>query len=252
VVRRLAILLVAALAFVAPVGAGTLAYNVKLEGHWHTVDCEDGNPVASCFSVDYEQALWPGLGPVVVHEDVVQSGILDELLCESQTRRETLTTPAGTIVFSASGTDCPATRSQLGGYRAVVAFALPAGGTGAYAGVTGDAAFPGTVHVRPDEDEVYTRFEGVLEVPGLAFDTTAPVFAGALRSIRVRARRATVVRFALPTATDAVDGPAVVSCTPASGRRFPVGRTIVRCSANDRSGNVASVSFPVIVERTRR
>jgi HYR domain len=234
----------------APAGEGTLAYNVKLEGHWQRVDCEDHDPLASCFSVDYDAALWPGLGLVTMHEDVVQSGIADDAMCEPQTRRQTLVAPAGTIRFIAEGIDCPGTQSQLGGYRAVVALARPVAGTGAYAAVRGTS--PGTVHVRPDEDEVYTRFQGVLEVPSLVFDTVAPVFSGKRAAIRVQARGASIVHFALPTAADAVDGPVAVSCVPGSGARFRVGRTVVRCSANDLSGNVARVSFPVIVSRGRR
>ena len=84
------------------------------------------------------------------------------------------------------------------------------------------------------------------------FDTVAPVFEGTRPAIRIQARGATVVNYPLPTARDAVDGPVAVRCTPGSGTRFRVGRTIVHCSANDLSGNVASVSFPVIVSRGRR
>jgi hypothetical protein len=249
-VNILPIVLAAGFGIAAPADDGTLAYNVKLEGHWQRVDCEDGDPLASCFSVDYDDALWPGLGLVTMHEDVVQREFADDGQCEPQTRRQTLVAAAGTIRFLAEGTDCPGTRAQLGGYRAVVALARPVDGTGAYAGVRG--AFPGTVNVRPDEDEVYTRFQGVLEVPGLAFDMVAPVFAGTPATVRVRARRATVVHYAVPTASDAVDGPVPVRCTPGSGARFPVGRTIVWCSANDLSGNLARGSFPVIVSRGRR
>jgi len=245
-----AIVVAAGFVLAAPAGAGTLAYNVALEGHWQRVECEDGEAHSSCFSVDYDDALWPGLGLVTMHEDVVQTDFADDGACEPQTRRETLVAAAGTIRFLAEGTDCPATRAQLGGYRAVVALARPVDGTGAYAGVRSPS--PGTVNVRPDEDEVYTRFQGVLEVPGLAFDTVAPVFAGTRATVRVRARRATVVHYAVPTASDAVDGPVAVRCTPPSGARFPVGRTIVWCSANDVSGNVARRSFDVIVSRVRR
>ncbi|MGQ0535196.1 MAG: HYR domain-containing protein [Methanobacteriota archaeon] len=53
--------------------------------------------------------------------------------------------------------------------------------------------------------------------------------------------------FALPTATDVVDGLLPVTCSPASGAAFPLGETTVTCSAADRSGNAVSGSFLVIV-----
>jgi len=48
-------------------------------------------------------------------------------------------------------------------------------------------------------------------------------------------------------ATDVVDGAVTPSCWPASGGRFFVGETTVRCSARDSSGNVARASFKVTV-----
>jgi len=55
------------------------------------------------------------------------------------------------------------------------------------------------------------------------------------------------VTYTSPTATDAVDGTVPVSCEPASGSTFPLGKTIVRCSATDSSGNEAGGSFEVNV-----
>ena len=75
-------------------------------------------------------------------------------------------------------------------------------------------------------------------VPGLEFDVVAPVMRGAV-SKTVRARRGAKlvrVRYAV-TARDDVDGVVPVSCRPRSGRRFRIGRTIVRCSAMDSSGH---------------
>jgi HYR domain len=50
------------------------------------------------------------------------------------------------------------------------------------------------------------------------------------------------------SATDAVDGPVPVSCTPASGSLFAIGDTRVTCTAADSSGNSASAGFTVHVE----
>ena len=49
------------------------------------------------------------------------------------------------------------------------------------------------------------------------------------------------------SATDLVDGPVGVACTPASGDRFPVGQTTVTCQATDAAGNTASGTFVVEV-----
>jgi len=54
-----------------------------------------------------------------------------------------------------------------------------------------------------------------------------------------------VVIYTAPTATDNIDGPVAVSCTPASGSAFGMGSTTVVCSAHDTAGNQASTSFVV-------
>jgi hypothetical protein len=56
------------------------------------------------------------------------------------------------------------------------------------------------------------------------------------------------VSYPVPTATDIVDGSYPATCTPPSGNTFPVGKTVVTCTAVDSSGNAATpVSFTVIV-----
>ena len=49
------------------------------------------------------------------------------------------------------------------------------------------------------------------------------------------------------TATDAVDGPVALTCTPGSGSVFPLGDTPVTCEATDSSGNVGSGGGTVTV-----
>lgn len=49
------------------------------------------------------------------------------------------------------------------------------------------------------------------------------------------------------SAQDGRDGVVPVACSPQSGALFPVGVTLVTCSASDSSGNTAHGSFPVIV-----
>jgi hypothetical protein len=56
-----------------------------------------------------------------------------------------------------------------------------------------------------------------------------------------------VVTFTNPTAIDAVNGAVPVSCDPASGYLFPIGLTVVTCTAKDTTGNSASITFDVTV-----
>ena len=47
---------------------------------------------------------------------------------------------------------------------------------------------------------------------------------------------------------DLVDGTVSVTCTPASGASFPLGKTTVTCTATDAHGNTATASFQVWVQ----
>ena len=123
------------------------------------------------------------------------------------------------------------------------------GGTGAYNGAAGT----GTLTQRAD----FTRsgatgsdlWHGNLTVPGLEFDLAAPVLSGAASKTVRAPRGAKAARAAYKvTARDAVDGPVPVSCSRKSGSRFPIGRTVVRCTAADTSGNAGGVRFSVTVK----
>jgi hypothetical protein len=57
----------------------------------------------------------------------------------------------------------------------------------------------------------------------------------------------TAVSFTAPTATDLVDGAVAVSCDHASGAVYPVGVTMVVCSAADAHYNTGSTSFSITV-----
>ena len=59
-----------------------------------------------------------------------------------------------------------------------------------------------------------------------------------------------VATWASPSAFDAVDGARPVTCVPASGSLFPVGASVVICSAADTRGNIASARFDVVVTET--
>lgn len=93
---------------------------------------------------------------------------------------------------------------------------------------------------------------GTLTAPGVDFDVTAPVLAGAVsKTIRAPKRAKRVrVRYTV-TARDEVDGPVPVVCTPRSGSYFKLGLTRVACSAKDSSSNVRRGRFSIVVRRTR-
>jgi hypothetical protein len=127
------------------------------------------------------------------------------------------------------------------------------GGSGAYAGASGSGSIVFLSHTEPPlRREIKIRLIGSLDVPGLTFDTTAPLFVP-IKSLMVRApsARGARVRFSV-RATDAVDGPVPVSCKPGSGSLFRIGRTRVTCSATDGSGNTATAGFTIIVKNRAR
>ena len=80
-------------------------------------------------------------------------------------------------------------------------------------------------------------------------DFAAPVFSNVPPSKTVEASNAagTIVNYTPPTANDAVDGPELVTCAPASGTTFPLGTTTVTCHATDAHSNTATASFSVTV-----
>ena len=84
-------------------------------------------------------------------------------------------------------------------------------------------------------------------------DTTPPVLS-CPASVTVLDRsfdRQEVVSFTV-TATDALDPAPIVVCVPPSGSLFPLGTTLVDCTATDASGNSSTCQFPVTVQRKSR
>jgi Ca2+-binding RTX toxin-like protein len=49
---------------------------------------------------------------------------------------------------------------------------------------------------------------------------------------------------------DNIGGSIIISCDPPSGSTFPIGETIVQCTATDEAGNTATASFTVTVQDT--
>jgi hypothetical protein len=124
------------------------------------------------------------------------------------------------------------------------------GGSGAFAGASGSGTLHHDAQSTPAAVIGTDTWEGTLVVPGFAFDLTPPKLSGAVAKTVRLPRKAKRVRVTYKvTATDDVDGHVPVSCRPRSGSRFRLGRTLVRCSTRDTSGNTASAKFGVTVKR---
>jgi hypothetical protein len=147
----------------------------------------------------------------------------------------------GDISFSASDPGCQKQSTVTLAYKVE-------GGTGKYDGATGSGTFAVPTFVESNFTGTQS-WSGTVDVPGLEFDTTPPVFHGAVKkTARAKSAKGAVVRYAV-TATDAVDGSVPTICKPRSGTRFKVDKTTVKCSATDASANVATTTFTVTVKR---
>jgi hypothetical protein len=83
-------------------------------------------------------------------------------------------------------------------------------------------------------------------------DTTAPAIAPQSDlTIETNSTTGVIVTYSSPATTDAVDGPGIASCTPASGTLFPIGDTTVTCTATDQHGNTSTSSFIVHVNLSK-
>ena len=122
------------------------------------------------------------------------------------------------------------------------------GGTGSYEGASGSG------HVeRALSGGVGTEtWIGTVVAPGLEFDLTPPTFVGATpKSVRApKGAKSARVTYKV-TAHDSVDGDLPATCTPRSGARFNVGRTLVTCLASDTSANSATARFKITVKAPR-
>lgn len=120
------------------------------------------------------------------------------------------------------------------------------------AGIYERASGRGTVETNVGGGRGTEQLPGTLVVPGIEFDVTPPTLVGATAKTIHAPKGAGRVRVTyLVSARDDVDPGVPVSCSPRSGTRFPIGRTVVTCSATDTSGNTKAAKF-VITVRTRR
>jgi HYR domain-containing protein len=244
------VVLAAALAVVQPLYGRAAASSLHLNGTFaataKTVACPAGTPASTiCVDTTGNGAL-PGLGQA--------SETFSEMLTGSATCMHTTFGPAAIQVtgkgeLDATLTDPETCDPQLGS-TATAAFTIT-GGTGPYAGATGNGTFTFTdFHSTGPTTATETHAWTGQIAAATDFDTTAPAITRAKPVVARTRKRATRVRFTL-TATDTADGPVPVTCHPKSGASFSVGRTRVRCSATDSSDNTATASFTVTVKHIR-
>jgi hypothetical protein len=140
---------------------------------------------------------------------------------------------ARSVTFSVvgSGSPMPTVRCRIGDTAVTSPHSFPAGVstvTCTASNVNGVGSCSFTVTVNETEPPQITCGDDV-------FVSSVPGDNGAL------------VEFDLPSATDNC-GAATVVCVPASGTVFPVGTTLVECTATDTSGNTNLCAFNVNVE----
>jgi hypothetical protein len=78
-------------------------------------------------------------------------------------------------------------------------------------------------------------------------DVTRPVITLDDRTVRATDPGGVAVDYTA-TAVDAVDGPLELSCDPPPGSLFPVGATLITCTASDQAGNVATKTATLTVQ----
>ena len=84
-------------------------------------------------------------------------------------------------------------------------------------------------------------------------DVSAPVLSGVSdQAVEATGPGGAVAAFSTPTATDNLDAFVGVTCAPVSGSLFPLGNSVVVCSAQDAAGNASQASFAVTVRDTTR
>ena len=218
----------------------TLVFHVSIVSKFVERTCAPGSSVGTeCFHYNAGKIV-PGLGRTSLAWDETidrtgSCGIWKVL-------HGSWITPEGTIPFSGTSEGCPSINEGTG--ATVKIMFAPGSASG-----TATAKF-GQANVSAIKTEP-VRWSGTLAIPNVTFDTTPPKIAHvAAKVVKIhRGHRARA--FYKVAATDAIDGLLKAKCRPRSGSFFPIGRTRVTCSATDTSGNTATTSFHVIIERRR-
>jgi hypothetical protein len=94
--------------------------------------------------------------------------------------------------------------------------------------------------------------QATFKVTVVLVDVTPPAFSNVPAGMKREADgpKGSVVTYTAPTAVDNIDGPVPVTCSPLSGKLFPLGVTKVQCSATDAHGNTGTAVFEVSVVDT--
>ncbi len=238
--------------FLALADTGTLTFQAEFTVTYPSTPCPAGTPArVECFART-GKGIVRGLGSVdETYAYLLQNGVegcdIEAVRLLPTTAR--LTVPGkGEIELRVGGTACLA---RLGGVLQAKETFTITGGTGRYAGASGGGTID-HVSYGPPAFAGRDSWTGSLVVPGVNFDLTAPTITGAVNKTVRAPRRAKRVRVTYTVnAVDAVDGSVPISCKPASGSRFRIGRTLVRCSATDNSANTQTATFTVIVKARR-
>ena len=231
--------------------SGTLQLRATFRDTLYENACPPGTPRSpntECFTVT-GHGLVAGLGKATVTWMLI-ADVSSGLSCQHFDFTTIVVDVAGKGKIDASLTDpkthCwPRPPALYGPFEATIT-----GAFGRYAGASGNLQvtenFTNEVGGAGDAVETWV---GTLAVPGLEFDLTPPTVRGAHnKTVRVPKAKRVRVLYAV-TAKDAEDGMVPVRCTPRSGSLFRRGRTTVRCSAVDSSGNTTKATFVVTVKR---
>jgi len=232
-------------------GAGSLALQVALrvEGGHQLVCPPNAPPEADICVVFTGNGLVPGLGAVresyVYFADENPSGCVGVSMLHMTGQIDVFA--KGAIQFELAGAD-----QCFPDYLKTRQTFTITDGSGPYVGATGAGTLDRDLHIEGAAVGTDT-WSGSLAVQGLEFDVTPPTLSGLVnRTVRARkgAKRARV-KYRV-TARDLVDGSLPARCQPGSGTWFRVGRrTVVKCSATDKSANTAAGAFRVVVKRGR-
>jgi hypothetical protein len=110
-----------------------------------------------------------------------------------------------------------------------------------------DADFPEVYRSDPNRSERISDHDMPVAYFTLPEATSPVLHLPADITVEATGPSGAVVTFTA-TATDAVDASVVVTCVPASGSVFPVGTTVVNCSATNSRNKTATGSFNVNVD----